>query len=195
MLGVFPRSAAALHELHFGNGDRGSAKYSVDGRAPRPLECRRFDAAPGRNRRSIDVVGYEQLAGVAPDIVHGALHSIVALLGSVAELDHPVSAVADVVLHFLHGFAGDPRKLGVRGLPQGVELEIREDTEQELPRYREREVAPWQLDEERIAIVHGFPEIRESILIPIVYFGLSSKREEKVRLSDQVEGDVGERDV
>ena len=75
--------------------------------APRLLERGRIELRP------VDGVGEEHLSSEAPQLVDGVLHALVALGRTVAELDHPVGAVANVILRLLHRLRGDPGEIGI----------------------------------------------------------------------------------
>src|SRR5258708_31639688 len=111
VLGMLAGAAAALHELHLGHGERRAREHIVDVRAPRSFERRRVDANSGGCRGTIDIVGQKQFSGVSPDIVHGPLYTIVTLLRTISELDHTLSAMSDMISHFLDRFGGNAGEL------------------------------------------------------------------------------------
>src|SRR5258708_18736940 len=104
-------AAAALHELHLGHSERRAREHIVDVRAPRSFERRRVDANSAGCRGAIDIVGLKQFSGVSPAIVHGPLYTLVTLLPPISELAHPVTAMSDMISHFLDRFGGNAGEL------------------------------------------------------------------------------------
>ena len=78
---------------------------------------------------------------------------------------------------------------------QRFHLQQRVNAEEELAHDREPEVAVRQLDEQHVAVVDGVAEIRERVLVASLPFDLARELEKQRRFADQVERDVGERDV
>ena len=104
-------------------------------------------------------------------------------------------AVAHVIARLLHRLRGDAGQLGVRRFCRALHLQQREHAEEELPNDREAEIALRQLDHQRVPEVDRVAEIRERVLVATLPFHLAGELEQQRRLADQVERDVGERDV
>src|ERR1700704_2930178 len=102
-----------------------------------------------------------------------------ALLRSVAERDHPLGAMADVVTRLLHRLRGDSGQIGVRRLRQSIHLQERKQTEKQLADNRESEVALRQLDNQRISVVRRVSEIRQRVFVSTASFGHSGPLEQE----------------
>src|SRR5262249_5316484 len=92
-------------------------------------------------------------------------------------------------------FRRDPRQFGVAGRSEGLHLQQRVDTEQQLPNDGEREVATWQLHQERVPELDAVAQEREIVLGASLALRRPRQLEKQRRLADQVERDVRERDV
>src|SRR5688572_17034628 len=87
------------------------------------------------------------------------------------------------------------RQVGVfRGL-QPIEMQQLEHGHQELPRRREREIATRQLHDLRVAELDTLAKIRERVSRSPLPFDLTRQLEKQVRLADQVERGIRQRDV
>ena len=101
----------------FGVVSVGARQHLVDLRTPGVGERARVDADTRRADGPIDVVGEEHLAGVSPQLIDRFLRAGPAFVGTVAERDDPLCAVAHVIPRFLHGLRRDTGELGVDALP------------------------------------------------------------------------------
>ena len=195
MLGVAPGPAAALHPLVGWQGQGRAREDIAHLRPPSSLQRRWIDADTRRRDRPLDLVGEKELARIAPQIVHRQLGAAVALLRAVPELHDPVRAVADVVGGLLQRLGRNPREIGNGASPQRVPLMPGKDAEQQLPNGRDGKVTFRQLDEKRVAVVHRLAQIGEGVRIAAGSLGLTGELQQQRGLADEVEGDVGERDV
>jgi hypothetical protein len=67
--------------------------------------------------------------------------------------------------------------------------------EEELPHHRVTEVALRLLDQQAIAVLHALAEVGERVLVAPRALDLAREPEDRRRLPDEVERDVGRRDV
>ena len=67
--------------------------------------------------------------------------------------------------------------------------------EEELPRDRKGEIAVWLFHELCVPELRRFPKVGKLILGAPVPFDFAGKMKEGARLTDQIEGDICERDV
>ena len=144
-----PVAAAALHVADVRDGERRArrARRSTS-RAPRAPRASTDRRRSRRGHVAIDVVGDEQLARVAPQIVDRALRARVALLGAVAERDDPLARCGERGSALPSPPSRRCRRASAFVLcVQRLHLEQREHAEEELPHDREREVALRQLDD------------------------------------------------
>src|SRR3970040_2267636 len=70
-----------------------------------------------------------------------------------------------------------------------------EDGNQELTRHGEREITAGKLHDQRVPEINRFAEIGEVVGGPRLPLRLSSQLQQEVRLADEVERHVGQRDV
>jgi hypothetical protein len=119
----------------------------------------------------------------------------VAFVAAVAEADDEVGGALEVVGDFLHGLPGDLGDPGVGGGGEGLEELVVEGVEEELAHQRVAEVAVRALDEEQVAEVPGVAEVGEVVGGAALALDLGGEAEPELGLADQVERDVGERDV
>src|SRR5262245_49576033 len=120
MLGVTAFASAALHVHIRWHGERRATHDVRDLRPPRALQLGRIDADALRRDGSIDVVGEKELPGEAPEIIECCLGAAMALLGTVAEHDHPLASVANVVATLFDRFGRDAGELLVRARRQAL---------------------------------------------------------------------------
>jgi hypothetical protein len=195
MLRVATLAPAALHESVRGNLERGLVHNPFHFRPPPRRKRGRIHRQPLRSETAFHVIHVEQLAGEAPQIVQRTLRSLVALRCSVTELQHPVGGVSSVISRFLVRLGGNARQIGMRAMLQLVEDERGMDRYQALPYHSEGEIALRKFHDERIPVVDRLAEVRQSVLVTPLPFHLAGQVEEVVGLADEVERDVGERDV
>jgi hypothetical protein len=103
--------------------------------------------------------------------------------------------VPEVVTNLFVSLCRYTPDLFIRAVPQFVELMKAEDIEQELPDDRERKVAFRKLDNLKISKLDRFAKVGEGIRVPSLAFYFAGKAQIKRALSDQIERDVGERNV
>ena len=152
-------------------------------------------AMPAAATSTSFVVGEEQLAGVGPEVVERGLHPAVALVAAVAEADDEVGGAFEVVGDLLGGLGGDLGDAGVGGGGQRLQELVVQGVEQELAHQRLAEVAVRALDEEDVAEVPGVAQVGEVVGAAALALDLGGEAEPELGLADQVERDVGERDV
>src|SRR5206468_11966917 len=126
---------------------------------------------------------------------HGALRTFVALGGAASELQHPVRAVTDVIPKLLHGLRGDTGDVGVSAALQRLRLKERKNAKKQLPNDRDSEIPPGDHDEKCVTVVDRVSKIRERVGISSFALDGPSAAEKQRGLTDEIERDVGERDV
>ena len=136
--------------------------------------------------------GIEHLRGVGEQAIEGGLGAAVAFRGAVAEADEPFGAVPEVGAAVLFGRGGDigqGRVGGAEGAPVGVDIAAVE----EQPGDGAGEVAIGLFEQQEIAELAFVAQKSELVLG--VAGGGAGQGVEAPRLTDQVECDVGERQV
>src|SRR4029077_3235838 len=117
------------------------------------------------------------------------------LLRTVAQPEDPVAAVAHVIASLLVRLGRDSGELGVGRPSEPVQQQHAPDVEEELPHDGAAEVAVGELDQLDVAVGDAVAEVGEGILVAPLPLYLAGQPEEVRRLPDEVERDVGERDV
>src|SRR5688500_1539670 len=140
-------------------------------------------------------VRLKHLTGKSPQLVYGRLDPRVTLLRAVAELDHPLGAVPDMVSLLLHRLGGKLGDSDVAALLQGVHQVHAECVEEKLPRDREREITARELDELNVAELNLLAKKRELVRGAAVPLRFRRQLKGAVRLPQEIERDVGQRDV
>ena len=132
---------------------------------------------------------------VRPQLVHGGLGACVALVGAVAEADHPFRRVAQMVGALLLRLGGDGRERGVLGRHHGAPVGIGEGGIEQLADDGVGEVAVGLLDQQQVPVLVGVAQVGVLVLVVAGPLDLGGVGVEQARLPDQVEPDVGERHV
>jgi hypothetical protein len=119
----------------------------------------------------------------------------VAFLRSVAETDYEVGGPLEVVGRLLHRLAGDARDplLGAHA-ERGQHRHVPR-VEEELAQDRAPEIAVGLLDQQEVAEIPRVAEEGEVVRAPPPALHLAREAEPHLRLPDEVERDVGQRDV
>jgi hypothetical protein len=155
---------------------------------------------PGRVDRDTaepadQVVGGEHLLGIRPQRVEPGLHPPVALLGSVAQPEHPLGRVVDVVGDLLDGLRRDTGERLVRRALQRVVQQMLVRREVQQARDGDGEVAIRPFADQQVREVPLVAVVREIVLGPSAAFQVCRVRQQRPRLPELVEPDVAERDV
>src|SRR3984893_11153434 len=153
----------------------------------------------GRDSRGlhafIDVIGREQFRGEAPQGIERCLNTVVTLLGSVAEAYEPAAAEALVIAGLPERLGGDGAESPVRGPLQAlVDLKL-PGIEQPLAHHRMAKVAVWLLGECQVGKLRRITQKGQRVLVTPAALELARVGEQQPRLSDQIEGEVGEPQV
>ena len=100
-----------------------------------------------------------------------------------------------VIAGLLVGLGRDPGELGVGRPLEPVQQQHAPGVEEELAHDGAAEFAVGELDQLDVAVVDGIAEIGQGVLVALFPLDLAGQMEEVRRLPDEVERDVGERDV
>ena len=150
---------------------------------------------PLGHQRRVEVGLVEQLLDPRPLGVQGGLHAGVGLLGAVAEAQHPLARVVVVVGHLLGGLGRDRGEHEVAAaLERGVQLGL-PGREHEQPRHGDPEVLLRALDQLDVAEVALVAPVGQVVLVAALPLQLTGVRQQRPRLAEQVETDVGQREV
>ncbi len=117
------------------------------------------------------------------------------LFGSVAQLHHPLAAVAQMIPVLLHGLRRQRGKPGMRALLQRVEKMHAERVEEKLAGNRISEVPDRELGETHIPERDGVAKVGEIVGSSSRALGFPGELQRARRLADEVERDVRQRDV
>jgi hypothetical protein len=195
VLGMPAFPSATLHEAVVRYRECRRVQNARDLLAPRRAQRLAIHRNSSRHEPSFQIVRFEQLAREPPELVDRGLHPLMALHYPVAELQDPVAAVSGVVSRLLVRFRGDSGEISVLRRLQALEMQNLEDRDQELARHREREISARKLHDQCVPELDGFAEVGQRVGGPPLPFDLASQLQQKVRLADEVERDVGQRDV
>ncbi len=154
------------------------------------LQVRRY--ALGQ-QQVIHLVRHEQLTGVRPQLVDGALDAFMALLGAIAQPHDPFPGTAQVIADLLEGLGGNIGRALVGGAAQRLQLVVVEGVEEELTGDGVAIVPVRELDQQAVVKVQHVAVIGEGVLVTAPAFHLAGIGEPAAGLSDQVEGDIGHR--
>ena len=165
----------------------------------------RVDAEPLLDGRALDVVDEVELATERPHGVERGEQAPPGLLGPLREGEEPTAGVVAVVGELLDGLGGDGREHGVDAVDEPLHDRQAPRGEHQQPRDRHREVAVVGLDEPHVAELTGLTEEGQRVLgrhrRPLGQrrddgrIGGRRTGEQQTRLAEQVERDVGQRDV
>ena len=103
--------------------------------------------------------------------------------------------MANVIASFFVGFGGDAGQVLVRRPLELLQQQHTPGVEQKLSDDRAGVIAVRQLDQLDVAILDRVAEVSERILIPPLPFDLAGETEKIRCLADEIERDVGKRDV
>src|SRR5690242_3178648 len=97
MLAVPAAPAALLHPVVLRQTQRGLADDTRDGRQPFMLQIGSIDHGPPVDQPALAVVDKKHLAGEGPEIVDRRLRPCVTFPGAVAEPDHPLGGMPQMI--------------------------------------------------------------------------------------------------
>ena len=118
-----------------------------------------------------------------------------ALIRAVAQPDHQVRAPLPVVGHLLDRFLGDLGEASLRRVLERIQHRVVPGIEQELPHQGLGEVAVGLLDQQDVAELRGVAQIGQVVGRPAGPLQPPGQPEPELGLADQIEGDVGQRDI
>jgi hypothetical protein len=107
MLGMKASLSTLLRPAGLRQGQRGLLRRRTNEAEPRLVQHREVGSQTFADHRLIDLVGFEQLARIHPEIVDRRLHAAVAFLRAVAETQDPVAAALQVIGDLLEAFRGN----------------------------------------------------------------------------------------
>ena len=147
----------------------------------------------------------EQFVGVGQQLVESPLRASVAVVGAVAETNHPVAGMTQVIGGFLGRLGRDRRQLDIARLRQRRPQLRLPGAVQQVAHHREGiagalaaaffDAAVGQLAQRESAEFARPAKIGERVFVASLAFDHSRELEQRRGLPDEVEGEVGRRDV
>ncbi len=137
----------------------------------------------------------KEFAGERPEIIDRGLCAAVALVGAIAEPDHPLRGVPQMVGAFLLGLRGNRRQRLILGFHHRAPIQIGKRRVEKLPHNSAGEITVWLFDQQKVAILPDVAQISVLIFVVARVFDLGGIGVEFACLPDQVEAHIGERHV
>src|SRR5512132_2508564 len=188
-------TAAGRGPRTLGRGEGRFVEHAYHPLVPLVAKTARVDAYPLRDHSLLKLVGTEKLVDTGPEAIHARLHTTMTLLGTVTQAPGPAGGMVLVVVDLLDRFARDSGDGRVDRVGQPRVEQTLVCGEEELPGDGLREVAVGLFDELNVNEVALIPEKSEVVLGPARGLDLPRVRQQDAGLTEQVESDVGERDV
>ena len=178
----------------------------IDDGIPVGAQARHIDADAGFDGRRFRRAVRPELLGIGEQVVERCLDAGVRLVGAVTEAYQPIARMAQVVADFLLRLGGDGGEVGIgrlfQGFPeqrhQGAVQEVADDgravVEIALGVAGERTVAR-QFKQRVVAELVRVAEVGQLVFRAVAALQRGDQLVEQAGLADQVEADVGQRDV
>ena len=190
-----PGLATLMGKAALGRGKRCGAQHGAHLRVKARAQRGQIRGHARCRHGVIHRVRHKHLAHIGPEQVERGLHAVMALRGAVAQRDHRLGGALNMVLHLLDRLGRNRRDLGIGRCRQPGQHRQMPAVEQELAQDGLAEIAIGLLHQQHVAEVPDVAQHGKVIRAAALAFNLSRKAQPHLRLPDEVQRDIGQRDI